>query len=287
MFRALFITMRPAQWIKNVLVAAAPLAAGATSAGAVRGTVVAFVTFCLAASAVYCLNDIVDESADRLHPTKRLRPIAAGTLSSRTAAVAAIVLILVAEGLALVSRTHLLWLIILVYAAASAAYSLGLKHAAVIELAIVSSGFLLRAVAGGSAAGLPISNWFLIVAAFGSLLLVAGKRLSELLAQRDNSTSARRILSAYTPSFLRMVITVAAAVTCTAYCLWAFTIGDPHPSNWAAVSVAPFVIALLRYTMDADAGRVEEPEIVVRRDRVLQALGLIWLATFSIGAFGG
>ena len=156
-----------------------------------------------------------------------------------------------------------------------------------IELAIVSSGFLLRAVAGGSAAGLPISQWFLIVASFGSLLLVAGKRLSELLAQREGLASARRILSAYTPSFLRMVITVATAVTCTAYCLWAFQIGGPDPSNWAAASVAPFVVALLRYAMDADAGRVEEPEVVVVHDRVLQALGLIWLVMFSIGAFGG
>jgi decaprenyl-phosphate phosphoribosyltransferase len=285
--RALIVTMRPAQWIKNILVAAAPLAAGDTSSASVRGTVVAFVTFCLASSAVYCLNDLVDVDADRRHPTKRRRPIAAGTLNRKPAAAAAVVLFVIAEALAVTARTHLLWLIILVYAGASTAYSLGLKHAAVIELAIVSSGFLLRAVAGGSAAGLPISQWFLIVASFGSLLLVAGKRLSELLTECAEPTPARRILSAYTPSFLRMVITVAAAVTCTAYCLWAFEIGGPDPSNWAAVSVAPFVIALLRYAMDADAGRVEEPEVVVRRDRVLQALGLIWLITFSIGAFSG
>ena len=284
---ALFATMRPAQWIKNILVAAAPLAAGDTSSTAVRGTLVAFVAFCLTASAVYCLNDIVDVDSDRVHPTKRNRPIAAGRLSVPTAGAAAIILVLAAEGLALVSRTHMLWLVVLVYAATSTSYCLGLKHLAVIELALVSSGFLLRAIAGGSAAALPISQWFLIVAAFGSLLLVAGKRLSELLTLTDGATSSRRILAEYTPSFLRLVIGIAAAVTCTAYGLWAFEIGGTNPSSWAAVSVAPFVVALLRYTLDADAGRVEEPETVLLRDRVLQGLGLIWLVTFSIGAFGG
>ena len=223
--RALFATMRPAQWIKNILVAAAPLAAGDTSFTAVRGTLVAFVAFSLTASAVYCLNDIVDVESDRAHPTKRNRPIAAGRLGIPVAGAAAVVLVLVAEGLALASRTHMLWLVVLVYAATSTGYCLGLKNLAVIELALVSSGFLLRAVAGGSAAALPISEWFLIVAAFGSLLLVTGKRLSELVSLPDGDTSSRRILSEYTPSFLRLVIGIAAAVTCTAYCLWAFEIG--------------------------------------------------------------
>ena len=285
--RALFATMRPAQWIKNILVAAAPLAAGDTSGTAVRGTLVAFVAFSLTASAVYCLNDIVDVASDRAHPTKRSRPIAAGRLAVPTAGAAAAVLALAAEGLALVSHTHLLWLVVLVYAATSTSYCLGLKHLAVIELALVSSGFLLRAIAGGSAAALPISKWFLIVAAFGSLLLVAGKRLSELTSLADGARSSRPILADYTPSFLRLVIGIAAAVTCTAYCLWAFEIGGPEPSSWAAVSVAPFVVALLRYTLDADAGRVEEPETAVVRDHVLQILGLVWLVTFAIGAFHG
>jgi decaprenyl-phosphate phosphoribosyltransferase len=279
--------MRPAQWIKNILVAAAPLAAGDTSGNAVRGTLVAFVAFSLTASAVYCFNDIVDVDSDRAHPTKRNRPIAAGRLPVLTAGVAAVVLVLAAECLAVVSHTHLLWLVVLVYAATSAGYCLGLKHLAVIELALVSSGFLLRAIAGGSAASLPISQWFLIVAAFGSLLLVAGKRLSELLTLADGAASSRPILAEYTPSFLRLVIGIATAVTCTAYCLWAFEIGGTDSSSWAAVSVAPFVVALLRYTLDADAGRVEEPEIVLLRDRVLQILGVLWLVTFAIGAFHG
>ena len=279
--------MRPAQWIKNILVGAAPLAAGDTSSTAIRGTLVAFVAFSLTASSVYLLNDIVDVDRDRAHPTKRNRPIAAGRLGVLVAGTVAVVLLLVAEGLAVVSRTHMLWLVVLIYAAISTGYCLGLKNLAVIELALVSSGFLLRAVAGGSAAALPISEWFLIVAAFGSLLLVTGKRLSELVSLPTGNTSSRRILAEYTPSFLRLVIGIAAAVTCTAYCLWAFEIGGTDRFSWAAVSVAPFVVALLRYTLDADAGRVEEPEAVVLHDRVLQMLGLIWLVTFAIGAFHG
>ena len=115
-YARLIVTMRPAQWIKNVLVAAAPLAAGDTSPASLRGTLVAFVTFSLASSAVYCLNDIVDVDADRLHPTKRRRPIAAGALARGPAAAAAVVLFLLAEALAVAARTHLLWLIVLVYA---------------------------------------------------------------------------------------------------------------------------------------------------------------------------
>ncbi len=122
MLRALIATMRPAQWTKNVLVAAAPLAAGDTSTTAIRGTVVAFVAFCLTASAVYCLNDIVDIAADRAHPTKRNRPIASGALGVTAAGVAGGLLFLVAEALTLLTRTHLLWLVVLVYAAVSAAY---------------------------------------------------------------------------------------------------------------------------------------------------------------------
>lgn len=287
MIGALTRTLRPAQWTKNVLVAAAPLAAGEASGNTIRATVIAFVAFCLMSSAVYCVNDIVDVEADRTHPVKRTRPIAAGQLSPRAAGVAAVVLAAAALVLAVATSTHRLWLALAVYAATSLVYCLGAKHLAVIELALVSSGFLLRAIAGGAAAGLPISEWFLIVAAFGSLLLVAGKRLAELIALDLEAPRSRRILTGYTVSYLRMVTAIAAGVTCTAYCLWAFEIGGVRSANWSAVSVAPFVVAVLRYTLDADAGRAEAPDVMLLRDRVLQVLGLLWLVTFAIGAFDG
>ncbi len=281
MLRGLIITMRPQQWIKNVLVAAAPLAAGTILQPATAGrTVLAFVVFCMAASSLYCANDVWDAAADRHHPRKRLRPVASGALSPRAAVIAAVLL----AGAALAIATpNPLRLVIGCYLAINLAYSAGLKNQPVIELAIVASGFLLRAIAGGPATGIPLSQWFLIVAAFGSLFIVTGKRLSEILQVGDAVGFTRPILASYTVSYLRMVAGVSVAVTVTAYGLWAFEVGtDRSGPSWAAISIAPFVIALLRFLLLVDAGTAQEPEQILIHDHVLQALGVLWLLAFSL-----
>ncbi len=289
MLRAVLVTLRPHQWSKNVLVAAAPLAAGEiTDLHVLRGTLIAFVAFCLAASAVYCVNDVIDADADRAHPTKCRRPVARGDLPARTALATGAVLGLGSLALCAAAPGTYLWAVVLAYLAVSLSYSLGLKHEAVLEFALVSSGFLLRAVAGGPATGLPLSRWFLIVAGFGSLMMVCGKRLAELIDLQGRPAGSRRILDEYSTSFLRMVIAIAAGVTTTAYCLWAFEVGDRHHGfPWSTISVAPFVVAILRYLLDVDAGRAEEPERIVLRDRTLQGLGVAWLVVFSLGALRG
>ena len=230
--------MRPRQWIKNVLVAAAPLAAGdITKASVAIHTLIAFVAFCLASSAVYCFNDVWDAAADRLHPRKRTRPIAANVLPASVAMTAAGVL---AAASIAVATPNPLRLVIVIYLAANVAYALGLKHQPVIELAFVASGFLLRAIAGGPATGIPLSQFFLIVASFGSLFMVAGKRLSELVQLGDEATLSRPILASYSQSYLRMVVAVSAGVTVSAYSLWAFEVGGRHSGfHWATVSIAP------------------------------------------------
>jgi decaprenyl-phosphate phosphoribosyltransferase len=286
MFRGLLVTMRPRQWIKNVLVAAAPLSAGTIlHAGPAGRTALAFVAFCLASSALYCVNDVWDAASDRHHPRKRLRPVAAGELSPTTALVASVLLGTVAVAIA---TPNPLRVVIVSYLAINVAYSAGLKHQPVIELAIVASGFLLRAIAGGPATGIPLSQWFLIVAAFGSLFIVAGKRLSERLQVGEAAAVSRPILASYSASYLRMVVAVAVAVTVTAYGLWAFEVGADHSGPpWAAISIAPFVIALLRYLLDVDAGTAQEPEQILMRDRMLQGLAVIWLLTFSLSVLHG
>jgi decaprenyl-phosphate phosphoribosyltransferase len=282
----LIAALRPKQWVKNVLVAAAPLAAGAIFEPAVAAAVVvAFVAFSLAASAGYLVNDLADVEEDRRHPTKRLRPLASGRVSPRTAVVTAVLLAVAALGLAAALSTPSLVAVLAVYLVLTVSYSLWLKHQPVIDLAIVSSGFLLRAMAGGLASHIPLSQWFLIVAAFGSLFVVAGKRYSELVSHPDAGT--RKSLDSYTPGYLRFVWSISAGVTIMAYCLWAFQVDvGGTPVAWGPVSVAPFVLALLRYAVDVDHGRAGDPEQIVWSDRVLQALVLIWLVTFGIGAFG-
>ena len=288
---ALIAALRPRQWLKNVLVFAAPLAAGALfEPDVLVPSLVAFVAFCLMSSATYLVNDVRDVESDRAHPTKRARPIAAGHLAPGAAIAAALVLALGSLGLALMVNVGLFG-VLLAYAVFTLSYSLFLKHEPVIELALLSMGFLLRAIAGGVAAELPISRWFLIVAGFGSLFMAAGKRFSELEhAGRDADGSAehtRRSLAGYTPAYLRFVWGTAAAVAITAYCLWAFEVGLAESTfPWAEWSVLPFVLAILRYAADVDRGEAEAPEDVVLHDRALLAMGAAWLVLFGLGALG-
>jgi decaprenyl-phosphate phosphoribosyltransferase len=288
---ALIVAMRPRQWAKNVLVFAAPLAAGQLFVPEILlPSLGAFVVFCLISSATYLINDIRDVESDREHPKKHARPIAAGQLPVPMAVTAAVVLVAASLSLAAVISWALLGVVV-AYAVFTLAYSMGLKHEPVIELALLALGFLLRAIAGGAASGLPISQWFLIVAGFGSLFMAAGKRYSELdRFERDgisDSGAKRKSLDGYTLSYLRFVWGIAAAVTMTAYALWAFDVAEtPSSFPWAEWSVLPFVLAILRYGVSIDRGSAEAPEDTALGDKVLLILGLAWLALFGLGALG-
>ena len=274
--------MRPKQWTKNLLVVAAPLAAGQIAEPGVLGpTLVAFAAFCLASSAIYLVNDCADVKADRLHPRKRLRPIAAGELSVPVALVVAAVLTVAGLAAGFLTSWQL-GVLLVSYLVAQVLYSCWLKHEPVLDITLVTSGFLMRAVAGGLAAGLPISDWFLLVAGFGSLFIVAGKRYSELHTL-GSEAGTRRSLVRYTDTYLRFVWSIAAATTITAYCLWAFENTGDSEVPWHTFSIVPFVVGLLRYAVDIDAGEAAEPEDIVWGDRLLQAIGLIWLVLLSLG----
>lgn len=288
---AAFAALRPRQWAKNVLVFAAPLAAGKLfQPDFFWPSIGAFVAFCLISSATYLVNDVRDVASDREHPTKFRRPIAAGDLPVPVAITMAIVLA-VASLVGSYFIAPALSGVILAYAVFTLAYSLALKHEPVIELALLSMGFLLRAVAGGAASGLPISQWFLIVAGFGSLFMAAGKRYSELKREEESglekSVTRRRALNGYTLGYLRFVWSVAAAVAIMGYALWAFDVAQtPSSLPWAEWSVLPFVLAILRYGVVIDNGDAEAPEDAVLGDKVLMLLGLAWLILFGLGASG-
>ena len=290
---AVLAAMRPRQWLKNVLVFAAPLAAGSIlEPDVLWPSIGAFVAFCLLSSATYLMNDVKDAPVDRVHPVKRRRPMAAGELTTTTALVVAAVLAVLAMALAVWISTALAG-VLLAYACVTSLYSLALKNEPVVELVLLAMGFLLRAIAGGAASGLPISQWFLIVAGFGSLFMAAGKRFSELERSSGSGTAdaptgqARRSLAGYTTTYLRFVWGSAAGIAITGYCLWAFEVSlAPSSLPWAAWSVLPFVMAILRYAVDIDRGAAEAPEDVVLHDRVLLVLGALWLVLFSMGALG-
>jgi len=277
--------VRPRQWVKNVLVLAAPAAAGMLGQPSVLlAAAIAFASFSMAASGVYLINDARDVDADREHPVKRLRPIASGILGVRMAYSVAGLLLVGALGLALLATWQLM-VVTAVYQAVQLGYSFGLKHQPVLDICIVASGFLLRGIAGGAAAHIPLSQWFLLVATFGSLFMVSGKRYAELQLAERTGASIRRSLESYTSSYLRFVWTMSASAAILTYCLWAFELNTRSNSPWGVISIAPFLVAVLRYAVDVDGGAAGEPEEIAMSDRVLQLLAAVWLVTLGLSAY--
>ena len=281
---ALVKALRPKQWAKNVLVVAAPFAAGRLFEPSVAADVaVAFVAFCLASSAVYLLNDVRDAPKDRLHPEKKNRPIASGQVAPTTAVVLAVVALVASLALSTLAEPALLWVIV-TYLVLQLLYVFGLKNQPVLDLAVIASGFLLRALAGGAATDIAISDWFLLVAGFGSLFVVAGKRYSELVtleAEDGEVGQTRSSLLSYTSTYLRFVWTVAAAVTLMVYGLWVITV--PRESTTATlISLVPFTLGLLVYALVIDSGKGGEPETAILRNPTLLALGALWVISLGV-----
>ncbi|MFJ8186045.1 decaprenyl-phosphate phosphoribosyltransferase [Streptomyces sp. NPDC096105] len=279
-------TARPKQWVKNVLVAAAPAAAGDLfSVPALIRLALVFVLFTACAAAVYLVNDARDAEADRAHPVKRRRPVAAGQVPVPVAYAAGIILGVLAPAAAALLCPPELAALLAGYLVMQLAYCVSLKHVLVVDLAVVTAGFVMRAVAGGLALGIPLSRWFLITTGFGALFMVAAKRYSEAVQLAGNGGATRALLTEYTTGYLRFVWQLAAGVAVLGYCLWALEEGGvPHTSvlPWRQLSVVAFVLAVLRYAVFADRGTAGEPEDVVLGDRALALIGLVWAAMYAL-----
>ncbi|MCU1372658.1 MAG: decaprenyl-phosphate phosphoribosyltransferase [Ilumatobacteraceae bacterium] len=285
--RALLAEARPKQWIKNLLVFAAPAAAGVIDEPKALGqTIVAFVCFCLAASGTYYLNDAADIEADRLHPKKQFRPIAAGEIDLPLARVLGVGAILMAVVLAFAVNWHLA-VTVGAYVVLTTTYSLWMKHVAVLDVVGVAAGFVLRAIGGAAAVDVPISDWFFIVASFGSLLMVVGKRRAETEEMGAAAAEFRPTLGMYPREYLAQLQTIATAVVLVGYCLWAFEKAAVSESStpWFELSIVPFAVAVLRYVLLLDTGHGGAPEDVVLSDRALQIMGGVWLVVFAIGVY--
>ncbi len=285
--KGLFKALRPKQWVKSVLVPAAPAAAGVLFHGTVFWhTVVAVITFSLCASGGYLINDAADVEADRRHPKKRNRPIAAGIVSVTLARVLGVVLVagsITAGGLL---TSWKLAAVLAGYVGLTFSYSTWLKHVPVLEMMMVAAGFLLRPIAGAAATDVELSQWFLIVASFGSLYMVAGKRTAEATEFGEDAASHRRILEAYPIAYLRQTRELSAAVTLLAYCLWAFERGtDIHDGTWSRLSIVPVTFGLLRYQLLLERGHGGAPEEAVLGDPPLLITGLVWIVTFGLGIY--
>lgn len=287
MIRSLLREARPRQWSKNILVFAAPAAAGLLDdEGALARSVVLFVAMCLAASGTYFWNDVFDLEADRRHPAKRARPIASGMVPLPVARVAGTVLLAAGVGLACALRWQA-GTVVACYVVITVAYSAVLKHVAVIDLAVVAAGFLLRAVAGAEVVDVGLSRWFLLCTSFGSLFIVAGKRYAELRELGDGAAGHRPALDEYTPGSLRAVLSLACAAAAVTYCVWAFETQGSSASGipFEALSIVPMLGALLRYTLILEQGHGSAPEDIFAADRTLQMLGCAWVLLFLLGVY--
>lgn len=253
---------------------------------------------CLVASGIYFLNDAADAESDRANPRTRGRPVASGLL--RPGRAVAIGIALIAVGAAASPLISLkLPIVVGVYVASSVAYVLWLKSEPVVDMGLVASGFVLRAIAGAVAVGVPISEWFLIVATFGSLFMVSGKRLADArTAAASAATGAatrgpasRPTRPGYSVAFLQSVLVMSLSVTIAAYCLWAFEnvkstgTHSGHAALCYQLSIVPFTLAMMRYGFLVDQGQGGTPEEVAFGDGMLGALALLWMVIFAVGVY--
>jgi len=277
--------MRPRQWVKNVFVLPALLFSKHVFEGAyIERCIGAVLCFCLLSGVVYLLNDIFDREQDRLHPEKCHRPIAAGKVALPLAWLGALVLLVV-------SLVVSFWLhpdfglIALIYAVLNGAYSLKFKHVVLVDVLIVASGFLLRALGGGLVIDVAISAWFIICTFMLALFLAVVKRRQEILILQESAGDHRAILKEYSLPFLDQLISALTAAILVCYALYAMGVGDEKGTQmqWTI----PFVLyGMLRYLyLVYHRGRGENPTTVIWSDRPLQINALFWLAASALGLY--
>lgn len=281
-------TARPKQWAKNVLVFAAPGAAGVLDQFDQLGkTLLVFVAFCLGASGTYFWNDVLDVEADRAHPTKSKRPIAAGDVSLTTGRVMGTALPIIALAIAALTGRWQPVAALAAYMVITLSYSAVWKHIAVLDLIAISSGFVLRAAGGALAVDVPMSSWFVLVTTFGSLFIVTGKRYAEARDLGEHAVNVRTTLDDYSENFLRFVLSVSCGGALVSYCVWAFETKDLASSTlpYYELSIVPMLTAFLRYALVLEQGHGAAPEEVFAQDRVLQLLGVVWVVVFGIAVY--
>jgi 4-hydroxybenzoate polyprenyltransferase len=272
--------MRPKQWTKNALVFAAPLfAINRIGPPELAQVCYAFLLFCLVSGCIYIFNDYMDREADREHPEKRHRPLASGLLNPHRSLAAAVVML--AAALALSSGIgNMFFLLMLLYVLLNIAYSLKLKHVVIIDIMIIAAGFVIRAIAGGVAAGVPFTPWFLLCSMLLALFLAISKRRHELLLLQEEKSQHRRVLDFYSAPLLDQLNSIVTTCTIMCYALYTFTSGSTIHLMWTI----PLVIyGIFRYLyLIHMAGKGGRPEIVLLEDRPL-LVTVIFYAAMTVG----
>ena len=285
----MFRLLRPRQWVKNLLLFAALVFAKELFGPASLATAcLAFVAFCIASSSVYIVNDLLDAERDRLHPDKRHRPIASGEVSRGTALVLAALLSIAALGLSF--RIGLgFGSVVVSYILLTHVYSLVGKNIVIVDILLISSGFVLRAVAGALAIDVPFSGWFVLCSLFVALFVAISKRKAELAAAAGGELGARPVLAQYTEHALTAFTGTSMAAAVISYSLYIQAIVEETGSELRLLAFTlPFVIyAVFRYYLLVDSGSLgEKPEEIFLRDRPFQ-LGVLGFGLVAVAALYG
>jgi len=273
---------RPSHWLKNGFVLAALVfARKVTDAEAVVRAAGAFAAFCLASSAIYALNDVVDRREDAQHPLKRNRPVASGAVGAGLAVGLSVVLASAGVGLALVvgrafAATVGAYLVLML------AYVAGLRRVAILDVLVIASGFVIRAYAGGVAIHVEVSYWLLLCTLTLSLFLGFAKRESERVALGEGAAAARPLAwGLYTERTLAHMMTVSAGLAIVTYMLYTVserTIREVAHHEWMFITVLPVLYAVFRFYHMAITGRAGDPVDMVRRDPAFVVALVVWLA---------
>ena len=291
---ALVATCRPHQWTKNLLVFSAPLFSFCFEAYVWLPAGGALVAFCLISSAIYLLNDCLDVAADRAHPSKRHRPIAAGLVSVPVALTTAA--LLAAVSLSLAARiTPALAGVVLFYGLIQVGYCFQLKRMPLLDLFCIASGFLLRAIAGVVAGGFGFSPWFLLTVGLLALFLAIEKRKAELRVAMGLGVMTRKVLERYSLPLLLRLESLVATSAFMSYSLWAAgpTLNGASTS-WMLLTVPFVLVGIFRYQLLSDPEEAErrrllapertseKPDEILLGDRGIQFILLAWLLTVVV-----
>lgn len=270
---------RPHQWLKNLMIFFPPFLSGSLlQQGVLEKGIMPMLSFCLASSAAYVLNDTLDAGRDRSHPRKMLRPVASGEVSPVAAGVFALVLAAGGVAAALAVGTEFV-LFVAAYLVISLCYSFKLKDLPIVDLFCIASGFLLRLYAGGAAFGVVISEWLFLSVFLLSLFLSTGKRLCEKGGLREGAADHRKALESYPPGFLDLVMGITGATALVTYTMYTV-------SRYALVYTVPLcTFGLLRYTMRVKSGEGGDPTEALLRDVPLFVTGLVWAIMVAVAVY--
>jgi len=281
MLTALLKTMRPRQWTKNIFIfAALVFDKQLLNAESFLRTLAGFALFCLISSSVYIFNDLADVEADRQHPEKKNRPIAAGKLPVNVAWIAGIGLVILTLGLAFLLTTGF-EAVLVVYFLINMAYSKWLKHIPIIDVLIIAAGFVLRVHAGVTLIEVErFSPWLYVVMTLLSLFLGFGKRRAELALLAHGAGSHRKVLDGYTLPLLDQYIMIVSGTTIVAYSLYTFSAPNV-PENHSMMLTIPFVVyTIFRYLYLIEVKHAGgAPEEVLLSDRPFQIAMILWVVS--------